>query len=302
MSPRFALLGTAAAVADRHLRAIDEVGGELIASVDPAGVPASVAKRFPSARAFEHIDRFEAFLREGPPVDQVVVCTPNHLHLEHTTLGLRLGADVICEKPVALDPGGVDRLAEVERETGRKVNAILQLRLHPEIQRMAAEAAGDSRHQVELDYVLARGPEFFESWHGREQRSGGLIFEIGIHFLDLMLAIFGEVRALSVHQREAAKVSGELELARADVRWRLSVDPQDVPPAKRDVPVPSHRVLMVDGRDYDLGRGRGTVGLHTQLYRDILAGGGYGLAHARAAIELADRIRTSVPDLSQAPR
>ena len=213
-----------------------------------------------------------------------------------------MGASVICEKPVALEPAGIDRLLALEEETGRRVHPILQIRVHPEVERMAAEAAGDSRHQVELDYVLARGPGFLASWHGREERSGGLIFEIGIHFLDFMVAIFGPVEGVEVHQRIPERVTGKLRLSRADVQWRLSVDPGDVPEHKRSDPNPSHRLLLVDGRDYDLARGRGTVGLHTKLYEDILAGGGYSLADARPAIALADQIRQAVPVLSEAIR
>lgn len=300
MSHRFAILGAAAAVADRHARAIAELGGVLVATADPAGAPTSIAARFPDAR---HYDTVEALAAElDGALDFVVVCTPNDLHEAHVEFGLGLGADVICEKPVALDPGGVDRLAALEERTGRRVHAVLQIRVHPEVQRMATEAVGEKRHQVELDYVLARGPEFLASWHGREERSGGLIFEIGIHFLDFMLAIFGPVKAVQVRQRTPVKVTGDLCLARADVRWRLSVDPDDVPPDKRSDPSPSHRLLLVDGRDYDLARGRGTVGLHTKLYEDILAGGGFGLADARPAVALADQIRRAVPDLSEAIR
>lgn len=299
MSPRFAILGAAAAVAERHARAVADVGGSLVATADPAGPPGWLAERFPAAR---HFDSVEALTTElAGSLDKVVVCTPNDLHEAHVELGLRAGADVICEKPVALEPAGVDRLAALEAETGGVVHAILQLRLHDEVQRMAAESQGE-RHAVELDYVLARGPEFLASWHGREERSGGLIFEIGVHFLDFLLTLFGPPEEVQVHERGARRVTGELRLARADVRWRLSVDPDDVPAEKRDTAHPSHRVLAVDGRDYDLARGRGTVGLHTRLYEDILSGGGFGLADARPAVALADQIRRAAPARSQAPR
>jgi len=299
MTSRFAILGAAAAVAERHARAVADVGGSLVATADPAGPPSWLAERFPSAR---HFDTVEALTTElTGALDKVVVCTPNDLHEAHVELSLRAGADVVCEKPVALDPGGVDRLAALETETGRVVHAVLQLRLHPEVQRMAAEAQS-GRHGVELDYVLARGPEFLASWHGREDRSGGLIFEIGVHFLDFLLTIFGPADQVQVHERTAQRVTGELRLARADVRWRLSVDPEDVPPEKRGEAYPSHRVLAVDGHDYDLARGRGTVGLHTKLYEDILSGGGFGLADARPAVALADQVRRAVPAPSQAPR
>ena len=195
MPPRFALLGAAAAVADRHARAISELGGTLVATADPAGAPASISERFPDACHYDTVEGLAAELNGG--LDYVVVCTPNDLHEAHVELGLGLGADVICEKPVALDPAGVDRLAALEARTGRRVHTVLQIRVHPEVQRMAAEAKGPQRHQVELDYVLARGPEFLASWHGREERSGGLIFEIGTHFLDFMLAIFGPVECTS---------------------------------------------------------------------------------------------------------
>lgn len=293
MHPRFAVLGAAAAVADRHLRAIAHVGGELVAAADPAGVPASLLERFPHARTYERPEDLGA--DHAGRLDHVVVCTPNDLHARHTALGLGWGAHVLCEKPVALDPAELDRLADLEREHGRRVHTVLQLRQHPEVRRLATEADG-ARHTIELDYVLGRGPEFFASWHGREERSGGLVFEVGVHFLDLLLAIFGRERGLAVHQRDPRHVSGVLALERAEVRWRLSIDPADLTPAEREAAHPSRRRLEVDGRVYDLARGGGTVGLHTRLYEDILAGGGYGLADARPAIVLADRIRHAAPD------
>ena len=301
MPPRFALFGTAAAVADRHLRAIADVGGELVAAADPAGMPGSARERFPDARAFEDVEACARYLGEVG-VDYVVVCTPNDLHPAHATLGLELGATVICEKPIALHPAELDRLALLEARSTGRIAAILQLRQHPEIVRMAVEARGEGRHAVVLDYVLARGPEFHASWHGREDRSGGLIFEIGIHFLDLLTAIFGDVEEVQVAERRPERVTGTTRLARADVRWRLSVDPLDIPAQLRDGPNPSLRQLTVDGRTYDLARGGGTVGLHTKLYKDILAGGGYTLADARPGIDLAARIRAAVPAPSEAIR
>lgn len=298
MSTRFALVGVRAAVADRHVRAIDDLDGVLVATADPAGEADVVRKRFPEAT---HYDTPEALAAAAKDIDKFVVCTPNDMHESHVELGLRMGADVICEKPVALEPSGVDRLAALEEETGRRVHTVLQIREHPEIQRMAAEARGDL-HQVELDYVLARGPEFLQSWHGREDRSGGLIFEIGIHFLDFLGAIFGAPQDVKVAERIPQRVRGTMRLERAEVKWRLSIDPMDVPAEKRDEPHPSHRVLTVDGRDYDLARGRGTRGLHEKLYQDILAGGGYGLDDARRAIALADGIRQATPDLSEVIR
>ncbi len=300
MSPRFALFGAAAAVADRHVRAIAQHGGELVACADPRGSSATIDEHFPAARCFDSVEALVDACRGE--IDYAVVCTPNDLHEAHVAQGLELGAHVICEKPVALSSEGVDRLLALEREAQGTVHAVLQLRLHPEIRRMAVEATGEAPHRIELDYVLARGADFLESWHGREERSGGLIFEIGIHFLDLLLALFGAAEEVVVHRRDALGVRGELALERARVRWRLSIDPADIPSSLRGGTNPSHRLLRVDGQDYDLARGRGTVGLHTQLYEQVLAGAGYGLEDARPAIVLADRIRRATPIPSEAIR
>jgi len=301
---RFALLGASAAVADRHLRAIHDLGGELIAALDPAGMPAGMVDRFPRANGFTQQAAFETYLRRereaGRGADYVVVCTPNHLHVEHTTLGLGLGAHVICEKPLALDPAQLDGLEELERTSGRRVSAILQLRLHPEILRLAASVDPARRSEIELDFVLARGPEFFASWHAHEDRSGGLIMEVGIHFLDLLLALFGAARDVAVQRRSIDRVRGIFELERAGVRWLLSLNADDLPPEKRNADPPFFRRLAVDGEVYDLSKGTG--GLHTKLYREVLSGGGYGIPEAGAAIALADGVRRATPLAQEATK
>jgi len=291
------MTGVAGFVAPRHLRAIKDTGNRLIAALDPhdsAGILDSYA---PGARFFTEFERFDRHLdklrRDAPEnrVDFLSVCSPNYLHDAHIRLALRCGADVICEKPVVINPWNLDALQQLESETGRRVNTVLQLRLHPDLialkQRLDAEPS--RHHEVELTYITTRGPWYFVSWKGDVERSGGLATNIGIHFFDLLLWLFGSLRSTEVHLREADRTGGYLECARASIRWFLSVRPEDLPfrhePSRRS----TFRSIEVDGSAVEFTEG--FAELHTRVYEEALAGRGFGLDVARPSIELAYRIR-----------
>lgn len=297
----FALTGLAGYIAPRHLQAIREVGGTLVAAVDPHDSVGIVDSFFPHAAFFTEYERFDRHLeklyRTGGPerVHYVSVCSPNHLHDAHIRTALRIGAHAICEKPLVLKPRNLDLLEELEAESAGTVNTVLQLRVHPALialrQRLAESA---ERHHVRLTYVTSRGRWYGYSWKGQPAKSGGVATNIGVHFFDLLMWLFGAPATSEVHLAREDKMGGALELVRADVEWFLSLDPADLP-AGAPPEQTTHRSITVDGEEVEFSGG--FRDLHTRVYQETLAGRGFGIADARPAIELVDGLRSARPVL-----
>jgi UDP-N-acetyl-2-amino-2-deoxyglucuronate dehydrogenase len=298
----FAMTGVAGFVAPRHLKAINDTGHRLVAAVDPHDAVGVLDKYAFDVRFFTEIERFDRHLeklRRGPEadrVDYVSVCSPNYLHDAHIRLALRVGAHVICEKPLVINPWNLDALQELEGETGRRVNTVLQLRLHPQLialrEKLTSAAAPDP-HEVCLTYVTARGSWYDVSWKGSEERSGGLVTNIGIHFFDLLIWLFGGVAGCEVHLRDPRRLSGYLELERARVRWFLSSDIRDLPFTPEPGVKTTFRSITVDGQEIEFSEG--FTDLHTRVYEASLAGRGFGIDDSRPSIELSYRIRQTAP-------
>jgi UDP-N-acetyl-2-amino-2-deoxyglucuronate dehydrogenase len=291
----FAVIGVAGFVAPRHVQAIVETGNRVVAALDPHDAVGFLDRYSFDIRFFTEFERFDRHvekLRRGPDGDRVhivSICSPNYLHDAHVRFALRVGADALCEKPLVINPWNLDALEDLERETGGSVYTILQLRLHPAIvavrQRLLANPA---HHDVALTYVTSRGRWYDVSWKGSLERSGGVAANIGIHFFDLLLWLFGTVRESHVHLSEPARMAGHLELERATVRWFLSTDSRDLP--ARDTG-PTFRSMVIDGQDVEFSDG--FTDLHTRVYEQTLAGRGFRIADARGSIELSHRIRTA---------
>ena len=307
-TPRnFALTGAAGYIAPRHLKAIKDTGNRLVAAVDPHDAVGVLDRYSFDVRFFTEIERFDRHLeklRRGPEADRVhyvSICSPNYLHDAHIRLALRVGAHAICEKPLVINPWNLDALEELERETGCSVRAVLQLRLHPDLialRERLGQAGAASMSDVTLTYITARGRWYDTSWKGSEERSGGIVTNIGIHFFDLLLWLFGAVVRSEVHARDTRRMAGFLELERARVRWYLSTDRADLPFAAEPGLKTTYRSITVDGRDVEFSDG--FADLHTRVYEDILSGGGFGIADSRPSIELSHRIRQTPAGLAPA--
>jgi UDP-N-acetyl-2-amino-2-deoxyglucuronate dehydrogenase len=297
----FALIGAAGFVAPRHLKAIHDTGHRLIAAVDPHDAAGVLDTYFPETRFFTEIERFDRFIekrRRGPEEEQIQfvgICSPNYLHDAHIRLALRAHAHAICEKPLVINPWNLEALQVLEQETGRRVHTVFQLRLHPALislhDELASRPAGPPA-EVELSYITRRGPWYDVSWKGSEEKSGGVAMNIGIHFFDLLLWLFGPVRSSATHLRDQRRMAGRLVLERAHVRWFLSVDAADLPAGYVESRRAAYRSLTIDGRELEFSEGFGD--LHTSLYREVLSGRGFGIEDARPAIELVYRIRKDV--------
>jgi len=297
VSANFAILGVGGFVAPRHLKAIRDTGNSLVAACDPHDAVGILDRFSFNVRFFTEYERFDRHLeklRRGPEDQRVQflsICSPNYLHDAHVRLALRVGATAICEKPLVIRPWNLDALQALESEYGTRVYTVLQLRLHPQLvalrERILREA-GTRRHSVELTYVTSRGPWYDISWKGVEERSGGVVTNIGIHFFDMLLWLFGAERRSDVHLRDARRAAGSMELERADVRWFLSTERADLPDGLR-AGQSTFRSVTVDGSEIEFSDGFDD--LHTRVYQETLAGRGFGIEDARPSLELVHRIR-----------
>jgi UDP-N-acetyl-2-amino-2-deoxyglucuronate dehydrogenase len=292
----FALIGAGGYIAPRHMKAIKDTGNKLIAALDKHDSVGILDSYFPEAEFFVEFERFDRHLeklkRLGVHTDFVAICSPNYLHDAHIRFGLRIGANVICEKPLVLNPWNIDGLAEIEKDTGKKIFTILQLRLHPAIialrERIQKNFAG-KKYEIDLRYITSRGHWYHISWKGDSQKSGGIATNIGIHFFDMLIWIFGNVKSNEVVQHSRETASGKLELEKANVNWFLSIDVNTLPNDIRQAGKRTFRALNIDDQEFEFSEG--FTELHTRSYEEILKGNGFSIEESRKSIELVHAIR-----------
>ena len=301
----FALIGAAGYVAPRHMRAIKDVGGDLKVALDPNDSVGVIDSYFPDSRFFVEFERFDRQIdklaRSGNGIDYVSICSPNYLHDAHVRFAMRSGADAICEKPLVLNPWNLDGLSEMAARTNRSVSTILQLRLHPAIQKLRERVAAERgrTYDIDLTYVTSRGRWYQVSWKGDEGKSGGIATNIGVHFFDVLAYVFGGVRSNVLHLRSDTRAAGYLELERARVRWFLSIAAEDLPQGRRNGQT-TWRSLKLDGDEIEFSNG--FTDLHTESYREILAGHGYGIEDVRPSVEIVSALRSAPVEWTRGER
>ncbi len=296
----FALIGVAGYIAVRHVRAIKDTGHALVASLDRFDSVGFIDGFFPEADFFIEFERFDRhiakLIRLGTKVDYVSICSPNYLHDSHIRFALRSGADAICEKPLVLNPWNIDALQDYEKETGKKVWNILQLRHHQtiiDLRKKVRNGPPDKVYDIDLSYITSRGNWYHYSWKGDVEKSGGIATNIGVHFFDMLTWIFGDVKENQVHFLKNNKAAGFLTLERARVRWFLSIDWEDIPSAIKKAGQRTYRSITLDGEEIEFSGG--FTDLHTISYKKILEGNGYGLEAARKSIQTVYTIRNTNP-------
>ena len=298
MTKNFAIIGVGGYIAPRHLRAIRDTGNQLLVAVDPRDSVGVLDQYSFDVKFFTEIERFDRYLEklkrghEKDRVHFVSICSPNYLHDAHCRLALRVGADVICEKPLVINPWNFDALQELEAESKRRIYTILQLRVHPELIKLKESLQNTStKHEVELTYITSRGPWYHVSWKGQGEKSGGVATNIGVHFFDLLLWLFGSMQGIKVYYSDDNRMSGFVELEHARVKWFLSVDKNDLSDSAKENNKTTFRSITVDGKEIEFSEG--FTDLHTRVYQETLAGRGFGIADARPSIELTYAIRTA---------
>ena len=297
---KFALIGAAGYIAPRHLKAIKDTQNDLVAALDPFDSVGIMDSYFPNADFFTEFERFDRHIEKiksrGTKLDYVSVCTPNYLHDAHMRFGLRHHADVICEKPIVLNPWNLEALHEIEKETGKKIYNILQLRLHPsviELKKKIENGPKDKIYDVDLAYLTARGHWYYTSWKGNINKSGGIATNIGVHFYDMLVWVFGDVKKNVVHLHTHDRAAGYLELERARVRWFLSINYDTIPPEIREKGMRTYRSITIEDEIFEFSGGFDQ--LHTKSYEEILKGNGFGLEACKNAIQIVHDIRHQTP-------
>lgn len=299
---RFAITGVAGYIAPRHLQAIHDTGNTLVAALDPHDSVGILDRWFPEAAFFTEPERFDRYLEKcrrdpGNEIDYLSICAPNYLHDAHIRMALRSGADAICEKPLVLNPWNLNALAELEREAGKRVWTVLQLRLHPELVQLKKQIRQNpGHHDVQLTYIAPRGNWYQYSWKGNGEKSGGVIANIGVHFFDLLHWLFGKRSEIDLLENNECTCAGKLELENASIEWLLSIDPGRMPHSDPKSQI-AHRKMCIDGNEVDFSSG--FVDLHTAVYQGILNGEGFGIEDARPAIETIYEIRKLQRGFSQ---
>lgn len=301
---KFAIIGAAGYVAPRHMQAIHDTGNILVAAMDPSDSVGILDKYFPEAHFFTEFERFDRHIdllrRSGSAIDYVSITSPNYLHDSHVRFGLRSGANVICEKPLVLNPHNIESLMEVEAGTNRKVSTILQLRLHPSVIALREKILlerNSRKYDVELTYITSRGQWYSQSWKGVDEKSGGIATNIGIHFFDMLHYIFGALEHNVLHHRSKTSMSGYLEYERARVQWFLSVNSEHLPAEVSQRGMRTFRSIKIDGSEFEFSDG--FTNLHTKSYQKIISGEGFGLSENKVAIQTAAEIRELDPISSE---
>lgn len=294
----FILIGAAGYIAPRHMKAIKETGNNLIAAYDPYDGVGIIDSYFPKAHFFTEFERFDRFIekqkRAGIKVDYVSICSPNYLHDAHIRYGLRIGADVICEKPLVLNPWNVEALIQLEKEYHNKVYTILQLRHHEAILALKEKVDQSPKNQkfdIDLTYITSRGNWYYNSWKGEETKSGGIATNIGIHFFDMLQWIFGPMEKFTISIKTRDTNAGTMAFKRAKVNWYLSISAENLPIEAKHKGLPTFRTLTIEGEEIEFSKG--FTELHNLSYQKILKDKGYGLADAKNSIEIVSRIRNS---------
>lgn len=296
----FALIGAAGYIAPRHLKAIKNTGNNLLAAFDPFDSVGIMDSYFPDSDFFVEFERFDRHIeklkRKNKPIDFVSVCSPNYLHDSHIRFGLRNNADVICEKPIVLNPWNIEALQEIENETDKHIFSILQLRLHPSIIALREQVQNgpkDKVYDVDLTYLTSRGHWYYTSWKGDVNKSGGIATNIGVHFFDMLTWIFGPVRNNIVHIHSFDRAAGYLDLEKARVRWFLSINEDTIPEEIRADGKRTFRSIQIEGKDLEFSDG--FTDLHTTSYERILSGEGFRIGETKTAIEIVHDIRHATP-------
>ncbi|MCL4118053.1 UNVERIFIED_CONTAM: hypothetical protein GTU68_038547 [Idotea baltica] len=295
-------MGAAGYIAPRHLKAINETNNQLLAAYDPSDSVGIIDSFFPKAHFFTEFERFDRHLEKlrlekHQAIDYVSICTPNYLHDAHIRFALRNNADAICEKPLVLNPWNAEKLISLQENYANKINTILQLRIHPSIialKEKIINSPKDKIHDIDLTYITSRGNWYYASWKGNIEKSGGICSNIGIHFFDMLIWIFGDIEKSTVHIMEHDRASGVLRLKNANVRWFLSINEKTLPKTIAANGQKTYRAITINEQELEFSSG--FTDLHTESYKQIISGNGFEISETLKSLELAYQLRNTKPE------
>ncbi len=293
-------MGAAGFVAPRHLKAIAENQSELLVAFDPNDSVGVIDSFFPKAHFFTEFERFDRHIEKlrierQQQLNYISICTPNYLHDAHVRFALRNGSSAICEKPLVLNPWNAEKLMLIEEQYDHEINTILQLRLHPSIIALKQQIDNqptDKVHDVDLTYITSRGNWYYASWKGDIKKSGGICSNIGIHFFDMLIWVFGEVLSSKVHIMQHDRASGILQLKNANVRWFLSINSDTLPNNIKEKEQRTFRAITIDGVELEFSNG--FTDLHTKSYKHIIENKGFSIKDTLPSLQLAYQLRNEV--------
>ena len=285
---KFGLIGAAGYVAPKHMQAIKDTGNELVVALDLSDSVGILDRYFPECKFFTESERFDRHVMKYENLDYISICSPNYLHEPHTKLGLRLGSNVICEKPLVLEPDNISQIETVAKQMSKNVYTILQLRLHPSIKILKKMINRNHYYDVGMEYITPRGPWYYHSWKGDKEKSGGIETNIGIHFFDMLMWLFGKCEKFEIINRSPRMSEGCLYLESAKVHWFMSLMKSDLPDKTKNF----HRLMTVDNEEIRFDNVFSD--LHTESYIEILNGHGFCPSETYDSIELVSQIRKEI--------
>lgn len=299
MEIKFALIGAAGFIAPRHMNAIKQTKNVIITALDKFDSVGILDSYFPDADFFTEFERFDRHIEKikgtSKSIDYISICSPNYFHDSHIRFGLRHNCNVICEKPIVLNPWNLDIIEKIKNQTNKKIFNILQLRLHPSIIKLKEKINNSPNkiHDLDLTYITSRGKWYYASWKGDKEKSGGISTNIGIHFFDALSWIFGDLKKNIVHVHSHDRAAGYLEFKNARVRWFLSINYDNLPEKEKNNGLRTFREIKIDGENFEFSSG--FTDLHTKSYEEIISGNGFEISDAAPSIEIAYDIRNSKP-------
>ena len=271
-----------------HVKAIHDNKCNLLCAMDINDSVGYIEKYFPETYFFTQFQRFDRYIDKISnsinKINYLTICTPNYLHDSHIKFGLRSKLNVICEKPLVISPWNLDRIEKMQKEYSKKVFSINQLRLHPAILKLKNNKKFlINNHDVEITYIAPRGNWYKFSWKGDHNKSGGILYNIGIHLFDLIIFLFGSIKQTTVHFSSSDCFAGVITTQKATIRYFLSIEKEHL---KYFSNYPKNNIKLMKINNMKVDLSKNFENLHTISYKNILQNKGYKINDIREGIEL----------------
>ena len=250
-------------IAKRHKKAIENIGGELSLVCDLKGGD------FTDWVEMIHSPEFKE-------IDMVSVCTPNYLHSVMVRELLAQGKKVLCEKPLTI-------FEDLNVENS-DLGIVLQLRHNPIVKKAKEE---NFHGNIKIEVASYRPPEYWNSWKGNPNLSGGIIYNMAIHYLDLLIHLLGDPVSIPYSEHGKDFTKGTVEFRRGIGEWdiRLLGEGHENTPVTRKIALGGEFVDL-EGATIPLTDDGQILDLHTEVYKDFVAGKRISFREAKRSLDL----------------